>query len=261
MSTAREYIDMLAASGRYHFTPAEAREALGGTKDAVKLALYRLIRQGLVARPAHNFYIIIPPEYRRLGSLPADHFIPALMKQLGLDYYAGLLSAAQYYGAAHHRPQEFQVLTEAQRRPLRCGSVRISFIARKRLKKVPTHQFNTPHGTIRASSVEATAIDLVGYPRHVGGLENAATVISDLAEQIDPKKLVEVAGTAPITWPQRLGYLLELVGRSDKAKPLKSYVQERARDFTPLIPATPSKMLARDAEWKLDINENIEAEI
>jgi hypothetical protein len=28
----------------------------------------------------------------------------------GLTYYAGLLSAAQYHGAAHHRPQEFQIV-------------------------------------------------------------------------------------------------------------------------------------------------------
>jgi predicted transcriptional regulator of viral defense system len=262
MFSAREYVDRLAGSGRYHFTPAEARQALGGTEDAVRLALYRLMKRGMVARPAQNFYIIVPPEYRQLGSLPADHFIPALMKQLGLDYYAGLLSAAQYYGAAHHRPQEFQVVTGAPRRPLRCGCVKVAFICRKhRLSDVPVLSFNTPHGTIRVSSVEATVIDLVGYPRHAGGLENAATVISELAERIDQRKLINAAGLAPITWVQRLGYLLEKAGRADKAKLLRHYVQKRARDYTPLIPAAQSDVLARDVDWKLDINDNIEAEI
>ena len=64
MSNARSYIDGLAARGRYHFTPQEAREALGVTKNAVTLALHRLARQGLVAHPAHGFYVIVPPVNR-----------------------------------------------------------------------------------------------------------------------------------------------------------------------------------------------------
>lgn len=133
------------------------------------LALHRLARQGLVAHPAHGFYVIVPPEYRRLGCLPADQFIPALMEQLGLGYYVGLLSAAQYHGAAHHRPQEFQVVTGTKRRGIACGAARVVFVVRKRLADVPTQPFNTPRGTIRVSTVEATAVDLIGYPHHVGG--------------------------------------------------------------------------------------------
>src|SRR5882724_4388599 len=96
---AREYITNLAASGRYHFVSGEARSALGTSAAAVKLALNRLAKQKIIASPARGFYVIIPPEYRSLGCLPADQFIPALMKRSGLSYYASLLSAAQYHGA------------------------------------------------------------------------------------------------------------------------------------------------------------------
>lgn len=61
------------------------------------LALHRLPRHGLVAHPAHGFYVIVPPEYRQLGCLPAGQFIPALMEQLGLGYYVGLLSPQYLY--------------------------------------------------------------------------------------------------------------------------------------------------------------------
>ncbi len=260
MSNARNYIDGLAAVGRYHFTPEQAREALGGTKESVMLALYRLARQGLVAHPAHGFYVIVPPEYRRLGCLPADQFIPALMEQLGLGYYAGLLSAAQYHGAAHHRPQEFQIVTATKRRGIVCGAVRVVFVLRKRLIDVPIQVLNTPRGIIRVSTVEATAVDLIGYPHHVGGLEHAATVIAELAELIDPERLVAAARTAPMPWAQRLGYLLELSGEANKAEPLKLYVQEEARDIAPLIPAMPREAAVRDAGWKLDVNADLEVE-
>ncbi len=260
MPNARDYIDGLAACGRYHFTPEEAREALGGTKDAVMLALHRLARQGFVAHPAHGFYVIVPPEYRRLGCLPADQYIPALMEQLGLGYYVGLISAAQYHGAAHHRPQEFQIVTGTKRRRITCGVARVVFVVRKRLTEVSTQPFNTPRGTIRVSTVEATAVDLIGYPHHVGGLEHAATVIAELADQLDPGRLVVAARTAPMPWAQRLGYLLDLAAEAEKAELLKCYVQEEARDIAPLIPAMPCKGAVRDGGWKLDVNADVEIE-
>ena len=101
---ARDYIANLASKGQYHLTSHDAQEALGVTPSAAKLALNRLSKQGLVVSPLRGFYVIVPPEYRSLGSLPVDQFVPDLMNHLGLAYYAGLLSAAQYHGAAHHCP-------------------------------------------------------------------------------------------------------------------------------------------------------------
>ena len=75
---ARSYITGLTAGGRYQFTAEEARNALGVSAAAAKLALGRLAKQGLVASPARGFYVIVPPEYRSLGCLPADQFITEL---------------------------------------------------------------------------------------------------------------------------------------------------------------------------------------
>src|SRR5687767_6455670 len=147
--TARSYIRDLAASGHYSFTSDEARAALRVSADATKLALHRLIRDGEVASPARGFYVIVPPEYRSLNCLPAEQFIPALMMRAGLSYYTGLLTAAQYYGAAHHRPQEFQVMLAKPRRPIHCGQVRVAFFVRKRLREIPLQSFNTPRGSLR----------------------------------------------------------------------------------------------------------------
>lgn len=260
MSSARSLIASLAAGGRYHFSAEEARSSLGASPAAAKLALNRLAKQGLVASPARGFYVIVPPEYQRLRCLPADQFIPALMESHGLRYYAGLLSAAQYHGAAHHRPQEFQVALERSRRAISCGAVRVSFFIRKRIGDVPVRSFNTPRGTILVSTVEATAVDLVGYAHHAGGLDQVATVLSELSEQIDPQHLVAAAKTAPLPWAQRLGYLLELVGAGDKASALKSYVHARARDATPLLPAAPHVHARRSPDWKLYVNAAVEAE-
>lgn len=258
-SHARDYIESLASSGRYHFTSADAKQALSTSPDAVKLALNRLKKQGLIATPSRGFYVIVPPEYKSLGCLPADQFIPQLMEHLHLRYYAGLLSAAQYYGAAHQRPQEFQVFTAKSRRPIKCGKVRVSFIARKQIKQVTTRPFNTPRGMLAVSSPEATAIDLAGYPDHTGGLEQSATVLSELAEQIDPDKLVAAAQSAPVPWAQRLGYLLSLGEGHEITGPLKHYVQSKAREYVPLA-LYGEKDGQRARDWKLIINEDVEPE-
>lgn len=257
---ARDYVARLAAGGRYHFTSADAQSALGTSGAAAKLALNRLAKQGAIASPARGFYVIVPPEYRSLGCLPADQFIPALMKRLGLAYYAGLLSAAQYHGAAHHRPQEFQVMLSKSRRPIACGAVRIAFMARKRLGEVPLQRINTPRGTILVSTPEATAVDLVGYHHHVGGLDQAATILSELAESLDPDKLVAAAQTAPMPWAQRAGYLLERAGAADKATSLKAYVRKHATQTVPLLPAIPHAAAPRDDGWKLYVNADVEPE-
>ena len=234
---------------------------LGVSADAGKLALNRLAKQGLIASPARGFYVIVPPEYRSLGCLPADQFIPALMERVELSYYAGLLSAAQYHGAAHHRPQEFQVFLAKNRRPIQCGRVRVAFMARKRVGEVPVQPFNTPRGTVIVSTPEATAVDLVGYHHRAGGLDQVATVLSELAELINPDELVTAAQTAPVPWAQRLGYLLELGGLVEKAASLKAYVREHAAQSTALLPAMPHRAFQRDKDWKLYVNADVEAQL
>ena len=97
------YLAQLMQGGRYFFTSEDASRKLGASRDAVKLALNRLRRKGEIASPGRGLYVIVPPEYRSLGCLPADQFIPDLMRHAKAPYYAGLLSAAQYHGAAHHR--------------------------------------------------------------------------------------------------------------------------------------------------------------
>lgn len=258
IETARQYIDGLAGQGRYFFSSADAREALGVSPAAARMALHRLSQQGLVASPARGYYVVVPPEYRELGCLPAEQWVPSLMERLGLRYYAGLLTAAQYHGAAHQRPQEFQVCLERARRPLACSRVRVAFIVRKRLRDVPVQRINTPRGTLVISTPEATALDLVGYPHRAGGLNQVATVLGELAEQLAADKLVAVADTAPPAWSQRLGYLLERVGAADKAASLKAWAQKHARKPAVLLAGVGTASGDRDNGWKVVVNATVE---
>ena len=257
---ARNVIADLAARGQYHFTASELRSALGVSGAAARQALSRLATRGEIASPARGFYVIVPPEYRRLGCLPADQFVPALMERRNARYYVGLLSAAQYHGAAHHRPQEFQVVLERNRPVITCGSVRVAFIARRNLVAVPVESFNNPRGTVLVSTMEATAIDLVGYMHRAGGVDRVAGVLSELGEDMNPERLVEASRTASILWAQRLGYLLEHVGAADKAMLLKEHVRKGTRNSTKLLPGASAEGAPRSKDWRLYVNASIDTE-
>lgn len=56
---------------------------------------------------------------------------------------------------------------------------------------------------------------------------------------IDAKQPLRAAKTAPISWSQRLGYLLEVVDATAAAESLKAYVRKVPKDMTPLLPSTP----------------------
>ncbi len=255
---ASEYIRDLAASGSYHFTTADAIKAIKGAPPAVRAQLRRLKHQEMIAEPVRSFHVIVPSEHRRLGCLPAEHFIDQLMKIWEEPYYVCLLSAAERHGAAHQRPQATQVMVSKNRQTIECGLVRVEFIARGDMDKMPVTRINTPRGVLRYSTPEMTALELVGYPGHAGGLNNVATVLSELSEEMATDKLLEAAKLCPVSWSQRLGHILELVGQEDLAQALGPLVSKSARSYTPLRRAANIAGGSRDSRWKLIVNVEVE---
>jgi predicted transcriptional regulator of viral defense system len=260
MLSAAKYILELAANGQHHFTTDEAVAALGASVPTARAALRRLKAKGEIADPHRGFYVIVPPEYRRLGCLPADQFVPQLMQHLGEAYYVALLSAAELHGAAHQRPQSFQVMVKVNRRDLECGEVRVQYVARKDMARTPVIEKNTPRGPLRVASSEATALELVGYADQCGGLDNVASVLSELVEVIDPQKLVSVAALCPIAWVQRLGYLLDVSGHRELADVLAPHVKLQAHVVAPLVRATTKTGAERVERWKLAVNASVESD-
>jgi predicted transcriptional regulator of viral defense system len=183
------------------------------------------------------------------------------MEHLGEAYYVALLSAAELHGAAHQRPQRFQVMVKANRRALECGEVRVQFVARKDLERTPVIEKNTPRGPLRVASPEATALELVGYADQCGGLDNVASVLSELVEAVDPQKLVAAATLCPIAWVQRLGYLLDVGGHRELGDVLVPHVREHAHVVAPLVRAKTKTGAERVERWKLAINASVEPDL
>lgn len=261
MSATANYIKDLLRRGKHHFTTQDAVQALKGDRRPVARALRRLISKGELASPQRGFYVVVPPQYQAVGCLPAEQFVPQLMESAGEPYHVGLLSAAQLLGAAHHRPQRFQVMVRKPRSSIECGKVRVDFHVRNDLERVATVVMNTPRGHLRVSSPEATAVELIGYAKHAGGLDNVATVLAELAESLDAERLVEEARKAPLAWSQRLGFLLELVEAGKVAKLLLPYVREHATRVAPLDASMPRTGARRSERWRVAINIDVDVDL
>ena len=258
--SAQEFADGLLARGRHTFTGEEADSALGVSPNAAYLALRRMVKQGRLAMPRRGFYLILEPQHRALGALPPANWIADLMRFHGAPYYVGLLSAAALHGAAHQQPQEFQVVTSAILRPVTVGRVRIRFFVRGQMRRAATQQMKTPSGPIAVSTPEMTAYDLVRY-RNAASIDHVATVIAELAERMDPARLVAVARKnhePPVI--QRLGYLLERTGHAALADALARLPRKGRVRSVPLEPGSPERVAERSARWHVLVNADVEVE-
>jgi predicted transcriptional regulator of viral defense system len=256
-----EFADDLQATGRYTFDRAEALTSLRTSPIMLKKAVMRLVSKGRLVVPKRGFYIIVPIEYRAAGSPPPSWFIDDLMRRLGKPYYVGVLSAASLHGAAHQQPQEFQVVTKLAARPMAVGRSRIKLLGKSHFERSSMMQIKTETGNMQVSTPETTALDLIRYAPSAGGLGNVATVLSELAEQLDPVKLAEAARTeGEVVYAQRLGFLLDLVGTHEKAEDLAKFVSSVSPRAMPLCAGKPVKGSLFDKQWHLRINEQVEVD-
>ena len=262
MSTAREYIDSLTAHGEFAFTVTQFCDALALTYKTGLKALARLKHRKEITSPSKGYYLILPPEFRKQGCLPADYFIDDLMRHLNKDYYVALLSAALYHGAAHQQPQMFQVMIRDKKRPIRCGNIHVEFIKNLYCKKTPTQQIKTRTGYMNLSTPEATAMDMLKYLRQSGGINRIVTVLDELAESMSSNALSKLATESKEqAWVYRLGFLLDKQGHRALAQALYESVNKKPVGIIPLIPYTTLTGAPRDKKWPIAINTTIESDL
>ena len=263
----QNFLDYLQKQGIICFLKKDIRSHLEISDSALSISLRRQAIKGRVIRIHRDFYVIIPVEYQDAGSPPADWFINQLMEYLGAKYYVGLLSAASLHGAAHQQPMHFQVMSEGLSfREIRTGRVNIRFFTKHHIPDIGIEKKKTIAGYINISCPELTIYDLVRYPSASGQLNNIATIIEELSDNLNARLLVDIAKASMsergemIYW-QRLGYILDFVGAEKKADQLAQWVQSRKASFGYLVRSGDEETVNRNDRWNLYINTELETDI
>lgn len=258
------YLDRLRSLGRYTFTGDEVRSEFDLNDEAYQKVIQRLQDKDRISRLRQNFYLIIPPEYATRQTLPLGYFVDDLMNFLERDYYVGLLTAAMYHGAAHQQPQQqFVVSKPPYLRPIKNRRQSIIFCLKKAWDSADVDQQKTDAGYINVSNPSLTALDLVFYVERIGGFNRAATVLAELASEINPSSLRETARRfSQTTILQRLGYLLEQVlDQTELADAVYEALDQRSYYPTPLSTQAETENQSAPNIWKVIPNIAVEAEI
>lgn len=265
MQTLSEWVIAGSLVGQYVFTlESVENEFPQMSVENRRVSLSRLVRRGEIVSPWRGFYVTVPTEYKLKGEVPPVFWMDSLMKHLGRDYYVSLLSAAEFYGAAHQRPMTFSVMVQGT--ALRSGvknGYELVFMRKESLPMDFVRTFPTQMGTLNVSSPELTALDLVDCQEKVGGLNRVSTVLSELVEQMDwehiDSKLLS-RYSAPVV--QRLGYILEkILEETNQADTLL----RKAKDSGIVMRPVPLKLGMEckncDADRRWQILKNMKIEI
>ena len=207
----QKYLKNIQEYGRLYFTLEEAVKATKSTKEVISSKIYHLRKKGDVISPFRGLYIIITLKYKKLGSLEPRELIVICMEYLKIPYYVGLLTAAMYHGATHQGLFVFQVVCSKRiKKEVISGDTRLEFIYKKDISDVEVKKKVARSGYLPVSTPEETAKDVMTYYTQCGGLNHQATVLSELTEAINTKKLVSLAKrSGKFFWVQRMGYILD----------------------------------------------------
>lgn len=258
-----DLIDDFQRKGLYGFDRSKVEAALSVSSAAVGKALKRLSEKGRVKRLRKGFHAIVPVEFAMQGIPPSDWYLDDLMRSLDLPYYIGLLSAAALHGAAHQQVQQLQIVVPRQERPLGLLGLSIRFFRKRDFASTPLQSRKGHSGMLPVSSPEATALDLVRYSRHIGGLDVVLTVLYELSESIDPTKLAVASVTETETAQiQRLGWLLDHLGQTALADALHAALPAcKPLPRAALDPGAPRTGLITGNRWRILENAQPEADL
>lgn len=235
----------------------------GESRQQILNALYLLRKKGILFSPYRAFYVILPPQYRLIGSVPPSYYIDYLMKLLGKRYYFGLLSAAIFHGAAHQRPMSDVIMTERPKLTAPKTENRlVRFVYRQEIPQEFLVEKNGEGGVVRYSNAELTAVELVQYEQYAAGLSHVATVLEELLEVTDFSHASEgVFKVCKDSAIQRLGYLVDReIGDERQGEVIyHEWVRTcKVPHFVPLALQSSTPVIRRDERWKVDVNVAIE---
>jgi predicted transcriptional regulator of viral defense system len=254
------YIRSLLAKGRYTFTRTEAAAALQRQSSALNKVLGRLRADGWLLPLGKQFFVIVDPQNQAMGTVPPSWFIDAWAVTKGLDYYVGGLSAAEWHGAAHQRPQTFQVVVNRSMRGFQLPSIPLQLLFRKQilpemweLKKVPT-------GYVHVSTPEVTAYDLLSLRTACPSLDHAATVLVELGEVMQSSRVTKLCSFGELATLQRLGWMLDRSGWGRLTNGLAKALGEKSPAWVSLMPNASSEG-RRDPTWHVIENTDVQPDI
>lgn len=226
--------------------------ATGLTRLAARRQLSRLGPRVCRVAPRHEFFLIVAPEFQRVGAPPIDRWLGAYMRFCKQPYYVGLLSAAERHGSSSQALQVVQVVTDRPTRDIELGGLRVEFFVKKSWANTPLMEAKNTFAPMLVSTPEATTLDLIVYSPSIGGIRRVMQVTQGLLPTIRQRGMKNALASIDDAAPkQRLGYILEHLHQADLADLVRASLPDRL-PRAPLqvrMPATREHSIAQ--RWNI----------
>ncbi|MBF0105776.1 MAG: hypothetical protein HQM16_10675 [Deltaproteobacteria bacterium] len=251
-------LEAMLARAKSSFSLVEAQGQLGLPKNLVVKILSTLRKKNKILLLSKGLYAFFPPAEKKFGFNVARVLDP-IMKHWQIPYYVGLLSAADYYGAAHYKPQILQVIIPKKICFRKAKVLGISFHVQKIFPKTGLIRVKTPDGYVFYPTPALLVLDLLAYEKVSGGIDTITLVIKEIMGHFKDKDLQKVALKYPVVAAvQKLGYILERVGaKSSLLIELQDVLKRRGASVIKLSSVLPKKGRF-DPRWKIIKNTELE---
>ncbi len=262
--TIAEYINELLSREEYSFSWEELMQNSTRTKYSLTNELSRLVDKAQVINLRQGFYLIIPPRYSKLKTLPISLYIDKLFTYLSKDYYVGLYSAAKFHGASHQQIQkDYVIASMPSNHNIKKEGVAIDFFNITNWPKKNIIKKKSDAGYFNVSSPALTMVDLVHHHLKVGGLNRMMAIIEELTEELLIEDINDLLTWYPYkSTVQRTGYLLQqLEVESRLIDPFYNYLESKRYFPILLSPKKDQKAGRVDNLWKVDVNLELESDL
>jgi predicted transcriptional regulator of viral defense system len=243
--------DELLSEGVVSITASDLEARAGTSAGSAHVAVHFAKRARKLFSPTKGLYVLVPPEYRTWGVVPADWFIDDMMRHLRRKYYIGYLTAAAMHGASHHAAQVFQVITDRRVKNRVVGNLRLQFHSTSGFEKRAVQKKTGPTGSLVVATPETCALDLAEHPDRGGGVNVLLEVIGGL--QLNPDQLTESARSRSRATVRRCGWVLERTHPQLDLEGLRRLAEPGIGDATLLVVAGERRG-NHDRAWGVLVN-------
>jgi len=252
-----DWVDARQARRRYVFS-LDDLAPLGLPASRLYKTLRRLEQRHRIAAVGkqRGLWVVVPAEYRDAGGPPVTWVLDDIMQALGQPYYVGLRSAAESYGATHHALQALQVIIPGRLRQFRLGRQLVRFVRKVDFEGTPTTDVTGPVTSLRYSTPEATALDMVRFATEAGGMHMVVVALQQLSGRCRVDGMRRAFAAADDTPnAQRLGYLWSLIGAPALARAAEEWLRDRPTRAIRLDRGDPERLPTpiADPRWKVRV--------
>lgn len=251
----------LLSHGLITFTTEECAHLFNTSLNDVPNKLVYLRNKKQIVALARGLWAVVPFENIQMGAPEPVRYIDSLMNFYRCEYSVGWLTAASLYGANHQAPQVFQIVTNKTIKDRKIGISELKFYKRSYIDVITKKRHVISDGIINVPTVGSTMLMLCADLIISGGIDNVATIISELAE-VSENYLSEILMDANLfqtSAVRRLGWILDNIVNDGNLDGLKKICDDGTNPS--LLSPYNSHSGVIDTNWNLIINRNIEVDI